>query len=138
MQMRSTHPDKVIIRREGWTVDLRATAILGIVLASVFVFIFFFRRAQEAQRSRTQGTIQEIRIVPDHAIETKWGGTLTWKAEYRVAYSVSDHEYELWADSGLRGDSEASVRLALLPHPRHSCQVQYYSHKPEVSTADCR
>lgn len=135
--MRSTHADKIIIRRDGWTVDLRATALLGIVLASVFVFTFFFRPAQEEQRSRTQGTIQETRIVPDHAIETKWGGNLTWKAEYRVVYSVSDHEYELWADSGLRGDSQASVRLAL-PHPRHSCQVQYYSHKPEVSTADCR
>jgi len=136
--MRSTHTDKVIFRRGRWTLDFRATAMLGIVLASVFMFVFFSRRAREEQRSRTLGSIQQTRIVPDHALETKWGGDLTWKAEYRVVYSVSDHEYEVWADSGLRGDSEASVRLALLPHPRHSCQVQYYSHKPGVSTADCR
>jgi hypothetical protein len=62
--------------------------------------------------------------VADHVLQTKWGGELTWKAEYRVAYLVGNREYGVWADSGLRGDSEASMQLALL-HPRPSCQVQY-------------
>lgn len=60
-----------------------------------------------------QGTIQGTRIIPDKAVETNWGGQLTWKAEYRVTYSVAGREYTVWGDSGIRRESEAAVRLAL-------------------------
>jgi len=85
----------------------------------------------------TPGSIQDTRIVADHGIETKWGGELMWKAEYRVAYSVASREYAVWADSGIRGESEAGVRLAL-PQSRPSCRVRYNPKKPEASIADCR
>jgi len=84
-----------------------------------------------------QGTIQDTRIVADHAFETKWGGQLTWKAEYMVAYSVAGLKYAVWADSGIRGESEATVRL-VLPQSHPSCQVQYNPQKPVVSVAGCR
>lgn len=83
------------------------------------------------------GKIQDTRIVADHATELKWGGQLTWKAEYRVAYTVDDREYSVWTDSGVRGDSEADVRLAL-PRLRPPCQVRYNPQRPEESLADCR
>ena len=31
--------------------------------------------------------------MADHVLQTKWGGELTWKAEYRVAYLVGNREY---------------------------------------------
>jgi hypothetical protein len=59
------------------------------------------------------GTIQDTRIIPDHGLETKWGGELTWKAEYRVNYSVAGRNSAVWADSGIREESETGIRLAL-------------------------
>jgi hypothetical protein len=49
--------------------------------------------------SLVPGTIQDTRIIPDHGLETKWGGELTWKAEYRVDYSVRSRNYAVWTDS---------------------------------------
>lgn len=83
------------------------------------------------------GRIQDTRIIADHATETGWGGELMWKAEYRVAYTVVGHEYAVWTDSGVRGNSEADVRLAL-PRFRPPCQVKYNPRRPEESLADCR
>jgi hypothetical protein len=83
-----------------------------------------------------QGSVREERIAPDHAIETKWGGQLAWKAEYRVGYSVAGREYSVWADSGVRGDSEADVQLRL--RKVSSCHVLYQPQQPEISVASCR
>ena len=83
-----------------------------------------------------QGNIQDIRIVADHAIETKWGGQLTWKAEYRVVYFAANREYSLWTDSGIRGENEGDVRLTL-PKEYPRCYVRYNPKKPEESAAEC-
>jgi hypothetical protein len=84
-----------------------------------------------------QGTIQDTRIVPDHALETKSGGHVTWKAEYKVSYSVASREYAVWADSGIRAESEADVAMAL-GQSRPSCRVQYNPERPDVSVAVCQ
>ena len=77
-----------------------------------------------------QGNIQETRIIADHSAETKWGGPLTWKAEYRVVYFAATREH---ATKRKRAD----VRLALLQsHP--SCRVKYNPQRPEESVAHCR
>jgi hypothetical protein len=109
------------------------------VVACVFaasLFGLWHRVSQEAKWPLVQGTIQETRIVVDHASETKWGSQPTWKAEYEVAYSVASREYAVWADSGARGESEADVLLRL-PQSHPACRVQYNPEKPEVSVADC-
>lgn len=122
----------------GWTIDIRSTALFVITSALVVaVFAFLHRPPGEVKWRLTPGSIQDTRIVADHGIETKWGGELMWKAEYRVAYSVASREYAVWADSGIRGESEAGVRLAL-PQSRPSCRVRYNPKKPEASIADCR
>jgi len=135
--MPSTHAHKAIFGRSARSLNVHATAILVIVFALITVLTFLLRRTRDTQWSRTEGLVEEIRIVADHVLQTKWGGDLTWKAEYRVAYFVRNREYGVWADSGLRGDSEASVQVALL-HLHPSCQVQYDSQKPQVSIVDCR
>jgi hypothetical protein len=136
--MRSPQGSKAMIRRGKWTIDMRSTALFAIAWAIVAaLFAFLHRGPQEVKWPLAQGIIQDTRIVADHASETKWGGQLTWKAEYRVAYSVASREYAVWADSGIRGESEGGVRLAL-PQSGPSCRVQYNPQRPEVSVADCR
>jgi len=118
--------------------SMRRLALFAAVFALVAVLFAFSRRGQrEAKWPLAHGTIQETRIVPDHGLETKWGGQLTWKAQYWVAYSVAGRKYAVWADSGIRRESEAGVRVTL-PQARPSCRVRYNHQKPEVSVADCQ
>jgi len=124
--------------RAEWTIDRHSTALFVIASALVVALFTFLQKASVgAKWLQVQGTARDTRIVADHGVETKWGGELTWRAEYRVAYPVASREYEVWADSGIRGESEAGVRLAL-PQLRPLCRVRYNPKKPEVSTADCR
>ena len=125
-------------RSVEWTMDVRTTA--PFVIASVLVvalFAFLHRGSGEMKWSPVPGTIQDTRIIADHGLQTKWGGELTWKAEYRVDYSVRSRNYAVWADSGIRGESEIGTRWGL-PQSRPSCRVWYNPTKPEESIADCR
>jgi hypothetical protein len=125
--------------RGKWTRDVRRTVSFATACAFVVILLAFLRRGpgEAAEWQLVQGNIQDTRIVADHAVETKWGGELTWKAEYKVGYSVASREYVMWADSGIRGESEARVQLAL-PQSHHSCQVRYHPKRPEESVANCR
>ncbi len=117
---------------------MRATAqFAAACVLVVALFAFLYRGPREAEWPLVQGTIQDTRIVADHAVQTKWGGQVTWRADYKVAYAVANREYAMWADSGIRGESEADVRLNL-PQARPACQIKYDPQKPEVSVADCR
>jgi len=126
-------------RHGKWTVDVSSTVQFAVACALLVALLALLRLGQrEAVKwPRVQGNIQDTRIVSDHAVEMKWGGQLTWKAEYRVAYLVADREYAVWADSGIRGENEAALRLAL-PRLRPSCRVQYNPGRPGESFADCR
>ena len=87
-------------KRSDWTfsIDWAATAkVAAACVLAVALFALLKRDAQEAKWSSTSGTIQGTRIVADHALQTKWGGQLTWKAEYSVAYSIASREYAIWA-----------------------------------------
>jgi Protein of unknown function (DUF3592) len=101
------------------------------------LFALWHRNAPEVNWPLVQGTVLDIRIVADHALQAQWGGQITWKAEYRVAYSVTSREHAVWADSGIQGETEADVKL-VVPQSRPSCRVQYDPKRPEVSVADCR
>jgi hypothetical protein len=137
-QMRSPQASKAMIRRSKWTIDTRTTVLVAIFwLFAALLLAFLYRRPPDMKWVFAQGNIQGTRIVADHALQTKWGGQLTWKAEYRVAYSVAGREYAVRADSGIRGADEAGVQLAL-PQSHPSCLVQYNPGKPEASVADCR
>jgi len=114
---------------QGWTIDIRSTALAAIALAVLTALFAFLHRAVPTW-TPAAGAIQGTRIVPDHALETKSGGQVTWRAEYKVSYSVASREYALWTDSGIRGESEDQVRLAL-PKSRSSCQVKYNPDRPE-------
>jgi hypothetical protein len=129
---------KALVGRGKWSINVRSTALYAIAWALVIgLFAFFLRGPREVKLPVAEGTIEDTRIVVDHAAETNWGGQLTWKAEYRVAYSVAGREFTVWADPGIRRESEADVRLAL-PQSRGSCTVHYNPQKPEISIADCR
>jgi hypothetical protein len=93
--------------------------------------------AKHRQWLHVQGAVEDTRIVADHALETKRGGQLVWKAEYKIGYSIAGREYEVWADSGIRGENEDEVRL-LVSKSRPDCSVQYDPKNPVVSVADCR
>ena len=129
---------KAMARRGKWTIDTRTTALVATlwVLAGLLLAVLY-RRPQDMSLAFAPGNIQDTRIVADHALQTKWGGQLTWKAEYKVAYSIVGREYAVWIDSGIRGADEADVRLAL-PQSRPSCRVQYDPQRPEASIATCR
>jgi hypothetical protein len=129
---------RTIVRRNKWTINLRTTALYVFAWALVIgLFAFILRGPREAKGSVAHGTIQNARILVDHATETKWGNPLTWKAEYRLAYSVAGREFTMWADSGIRGESEADVQFALA-QAHQTCSVQYNPQRPEVAVAKCR
>lgn len=117
---------------------MRSAGLFVIACAlAVVLFTFLHRGSGEGELPLVKGTIQDTRIVADHALQTKWGGQITWRAEYKVAYSVAGREYVAWVDSGIRDESEDGVRLAL-PRSRPSCWVRYNVKKPEASSAECR
>jgi hypothetical protein len=121
-----------------WTIDIRATAQFAAACALIVVLFALLQRGpREANWPLVQGTIQDTRIVADHAVQTNLGGQVTWKAEYKVNYAVASREHAVWADSGIRGDSETYVRLGL-QRVRPTCRVKYNPQKPEASIADCR
>lgn len=123
--------------RAKLTIDMRSTGLFTVMCVLVFVSLALLHRGTEPVKwPLVQGNIQDTRIVIDHAVETKWGGELTWKAEYRIVYFAASRQYTLWADSGIRSESEAGVRLALSQsHP--SCRLQYNPKRPEETIANC-
>lgn len=134
------NPKVPTTKRSDWTfsIDWAATTkVAAACVLAVALFVLLKRNAQEVKWSSTSGTIQGTRIVADRALQTKWGGQLTWKAEYSVAYAVASREYAIWADSGIRSESEDGVRLAL-PRSLPSCRVRYKPETPGISIADCR
>ena len=125
-------------RRTRSTIDSHNLTLFAAACIFLFAILLLSRRGpEEAKWQLAQGTIQDTRVVVDNAVETKWGGQLTWKAEYKVVYFVGNREHAVWADSGIRGESEAGVRLSL-PPLRPTCRVRYDPRRPEVSVADCR
>jgi hypothetical protein len=122
-----------------WTVDVRAIIqfVAAIALLAALAALLRYGTNNPTTWTLVEGKLQDTRVVPDHAREAPGGGELTWKAEYKVSYLVADHEYSVWTDSGIRGESEAAVRLSL-PKSRLTCRVRYNSSKPEKSIADCR
>lgn len=132
-------PTKPVTQRSRWNLGGRQawTQFAVICVLAALIAVLSRPSRQPAKWLPVQGTIQETRITPDKAVETNWGGQLTWKAEYRVAYSVAGREYTVWGDSGIRRESEAAVRLAL-PQSRPSCWIRYNTKRPEESVADCR
>jgi len=129
---------KATARRGKWTIDTRTTALVAALwLLAALLLAVLYRRPQGMSLAFAPGNIRDTRIVADHALQTKWGGQLTWKAEYKVAYSIAGREYAVWTDSGIQGADEADVRLAL-PQSRPLCRVQYDPQRPEVSIASCR
>lgn len=130
---------EAIARRTIWTMDVRATVLFAVAVVLVAALLALLHRDDPTHLkwSQVQGTVEDTRIVADHALQTRWGGQLTWKAEYKVCYSIAGREYAVWADSGIRGENEDGVRL-LLPQSRISCRVQYNPQSPMVSVADCR
>jgi len=134
----TTQAGKAMAHRTIWTIDVRVTVLFAIAVVLVAALLALLLRGPRNVRwSQAQGIVQDTRIVVDHALQTKSGGQLTWKAEYRVRYSIAGRDYAVWADSGIRGEDEDEVRL-LLPKSRPSCRVQYNPQSPMVSAADCR
>ncbi len=124
--------------RAEWTIDKRSTAVSIIVCACVVaLFAFLHRRSQDVEWPVADGVVQEARIVVDHSLQTKWGSELTGKAEYRVEYLVASRKHDIWVDSGIRGESQDGVRLAL-PHSRLNCSVRYDPENPAACKGDCR
>ena len=105
------------------------------VLAGLFLFLH--QQTTDETWPSVRGTVRDTRIVADHALETKRGGLVIYKAEYKVGYVAGSREFEVWADSGIRRESQADVRMDLPQRPP-SCKVRYNPKKPEESTPDCR
>ena len=133
--MRSALTNKSTAGPNNWNpVVSRVGAVCAFIIA---LFALLSVDLKGRNRQFVSGTIEDTRIVADHVSETKWGSRLTWRADYKVAYSVASHEYSVWTDSGIRSESEESVH-PLLPSRHASCRVQYDAGRPEAATADCR
>jgi hypothetical protein len=110
--------------------------VVACALFAVFVLLLLWDQRYRNWQS-PPGVIQATRVVVDHVAERKTGAQIIWRAEYRVTYSVADHAYAVWADSGVRGQNEDDVRM-VSPPPEARCRVQYDPGAPASSIADCR
>ena len=127
-----------MISHDNRSTNRRRPAVIGVACILVIAVLALVHRTPRSPNwTLVAGRIQDTRIVADRGLETKAGGQLTWRAEYKVGYTVAGREYSVWTDSGVRGDSEPDVRLAL-PQFSPSCQVTYNPGNPEKSFADCR
>jgi hypothetical protein len=101
--------------RGEWTINIRATVqFAALCILIVALLALLHRRSREAECPLLHGTIRDTRIIADHALQTKWGGQVTWRADYKVAYAVATREYTLCMPGTIQPQ------------------------KPEVSVADCR
>jgi hypothetical protein len=120
-----------------WTKAWRGIALFVVACTLVVASLAFLQSGSgKVEWPVVLGAVQDTRIVADHARQIG-GGQLIWRADYKVAYSVAGREYIVWADSGIRDESEDGVRL-VMPKSRPSCWVRYNPEEPEISTADCR
>ena len=98
---------------------MRSTALVVIAWVLVAALFVFLHRgsSQNASWPLAKGIVEDTRIVPDHALETKWGGEVTWKAEYKIANFVGSREYAVWTHSGIRRRERScrSVGVAAIP-----------------------
>jgi len=112
----------------------KTIAAVAILVALYVIFRWIDQRTTPRWLS-VHGSVAGRRIVSEPSSGIA-GQSLLWKGEYKVAYSVTGREYTVWSDSGIKGESEDEIRLALAGrHP--SCHVQYDPSKPESSVADC-
>ena len=114
----------------------RAALLVFAFVLGVTLLVLVHGSVSDAEWTTAQGSIQDTRVVPYRALETKWGSELIWIAEYRVVYSVGGREYSVWANSGIRGESKPDVQLRL-PQVRPTCQVRYNVKEPESAVAHC-
>jgi hypothetical protein len=133
--MRSDLTNKSTAGPNKWNPGISRVGAVVVFIIALFALLSVDLNGRN--RQFVSGTIEHTRIVADHVSETKWGSRLTWKAEYKVAYTVASHEYSVWTDSGIRSESEEGVH-PLLPSGHASCRVQYDAGRPEAATADCR
>lgn len=120
-------------RNQNWNGLAKAAAAF---LSVAVLFVLYYRGQAKGQWRAVEGSILEQRIAPAHAIETKAGSQMIWEAEYRVGYSVDGRQYSVWSDSGVKGNSEADVRLRM--EKVSSCRVLYKPAQPETSVATCQ
>src|SRR5260370_19321107 len=77
-------------RRAIWSIDARATVLFAIAVVLVAGLLTLLQRCpRDVKWSQVQGAVQDTRIVADNPLQTKWGGQLTWKGEYKVGYSLA-------------------------------------------------
>ena len=124
------------LRSETRTTRLIARLSVALIFLAA-LFILIPARQHKPKFAMAQGSIKDVRIVPDHAEETKWGSKLVFKAEYLLSYSVANNQYSLWVDSGVRGESEAMVRAGL-PRSHASCMAMYDVTKPQQAIGVCQ
>ena len=77
--MRSSQTGEVTTRSGKWTIDVRSTVQFAVASAVVVALLALLHRGagEAVPWPQVQGNIREIRIVPNHALETKWGGQVT-------------------------------------------------------------
>jgi hypothetical protein len=87
-RMRSRDADRAGTSDWKWTIDIRASMQFVLVIAVLMGAAALLRRASQdaTRRQIVKGSIQDTRIVADHAVETRWGGQATWRVDYKVAY----------------------------------------------------
>ena len=113
-----------------------STLIVGICVLVAFLIAVSHWSENDGPWMTVEGNIQETRIVPSHAFEAKWGARVIWVAEYKVVYLAGGHEYTVWTNSGVRGESKLDVQLRL-PRSQPICSVRYKLGEPASAVAHC-
>ena len=113
-------------------------AVLFVVLVATWIIYLLARVMPDKTKwAVVSGAVRGTKVVPEQAIETKWGAEVKWQAQYQVVYLVNGHEYTVWTDSRIRGDSRGEVEMNL-PKIPPACRVRYEIRRPDIAAVECR
>ena len=110
---------------------------LGILMVAFIALFVQSRLERTVGRSYSSviGNVKEARIVVDHTSEGQFGGSIYYRMELRVSYTVADEEQDRWLTAS-EVTPDRDVLAARLASQPKTCQVYWVSRHPE--NARCR
>lgn len=117
----------------------RGERVVQLALGTLMIaFIAMFaqsRLERAAGKSYSSGSVKEARIVVDHTSEGQLGGTIYYRMELRVSYSVAGEQQDRWLTASEITPDRDGLAAKLVSHPK-TCQVYWVPRHPE--NARCR
>jgi hypothetical protein len=125
-------------RRNLWLEAAAGCAFLVLVTA-LYIASNVLHPLHDLDHLTAEGKVSDTRIVVDHIWDTRYGGRIYYRIEYRiealVSYEIDGRSYSRWL-TGSETTTERALLASKLASSPKSCQVYWLPDRPE--NARCR